>query len=726
MFLNNNLFKKKNTLAGDTARIVLAHPEHRWPLWMTEQFTPESPAYCGPKAQNELENNARNNYTLLSVPRSQYYLMVDPLGNIVHTSQSWQLETWVCQKNVFLSPEKAENLSQHYLPESQSLITKYNYGDLTITLTHFVQGFERHPDLGFQQIRIKNNSLKSFKGDLIIAIRPYSTAGIGAIQSINYIDIASGAVLVNNQLEILCEHAPDDVISAPFNDGDAAQHIYDWQMILSSLCPDKKASGQLKFNLDLDANSEQAITIKLPLKTIPAAKANSQAIKNVIHAISELTFDAQLLDLTHQTSKIFLAGSLLLFSPLLFGNAYNANSQFLFSLLKEEIQDDFTRYFTYFTVIQLGMGARIYPLFSAQLIHKKNNTKRPLSAITLDLLCTLDYLIHLQNTEETRLQLGKLSQWFTRLLKRKLHYIKDYDVTLIKSSGPLNVLDSLWILVCLKHLSVTLKSLHLNEVSEQFVQQAETLNQQVMSYLSLLEKKTGITHYPAQSTAPFSEDIFSYFYLSLFGLHLDSIRLNNTLELINAHFKRDAAIFSKGVFNIPKTLLFLNTTMRIPSSDFTNTLEWFLNRIPKTFAIPSTLHPKTYQGSLGKGHDILSTALFLNVVKHMMVASTDDTLILLPRFPKTWLQKADFNLEVHHLQTQFGIVSFSLRKTPLSYILSIQATFTKQPLGIKLTFPEKISAFTVDNGREKKAGQYTLSIPSAATSVVFQLEHDDS
>ena len=164
--------------------------------------------------------------------------------------------------------------------------------------------------------------------------------------------------------------------------------------------------------------------------------------------------------------------------------------------------------------------------------------------------------------------------------------------------------------------------------------------------------------------------------------------------------------------------------MRSPSDNATDTLEWILKTIPKTFALPSTLHPKTYQGSLGTGHDILSTALFLSVVKEMLITTTEDTLLLLPYFPKKWLQKSDLNLEINHIQTRFGTISFSLKKTPKSYTLSINATFTKQPLGIKITFPEKISAVTVDNGREKKVSQYTVSIPSAAKNTVFQLEND--
>lgn len=87
-------------------------------------------------------------------------------------------------------------------------------------------------------------------------------------------------------------------------------------------------------------------------------------------------------------------------------------------------------------------------------------------------------------------------------------------------------------------------------------------------------------------------------------------------------------------------------------------IAWMLDMASPTWGWPQVIHPRTKGGTSGQGHHGATTAMFLSLVRFLLIRDVPGSLSLCPVWPRSWLGEG---VEVHGAPTSAGRISFAVR-----------------------------------------------------------------
>ena len=85
------------------------------------------------------------------------------------------------------------------------------------------------------------------KCSFFIAIRPYNIEGVAHIKEITF--LSENTFIINNQLGLILDKKPDNVVCSNFQDKDISSMYEEWEMILSTQCSSGMASAFAEYKL---------------------------------------------------------------------------------------------------------------------------------------------------------------------------------------------------------------------------------------------------------------------------------------------------------------------------------------------------------------------------------------------------------------------------------------------------------------------------------------------
>lgn len=149
-------------------------------------------------------------------------------------------------------------------------------------------------------------------------------------------------------------------------------------------------------------------------------------------------------------------------------------------------------------------------------------------------------------------------------------------------------------------------------------------------------------------------------------------------------------------------------------------LEQILAMALSTYAWPRAVHPRTGGGSFGEGHDPLVTAMFLWVIRSMLIREENDSLILGAAFPAHWYEPGTV-IAVDKAPTGFGGIGYRIEAGIDQVELQLEGEYRFPPQNVRWDVPFTIKSAVV-NDREALHREHTILLLPQTRKVVLNRE----
>ena len=238
------------------------YPHRVWPFWLKQQLNQFDKGFGLDNNFVSLINSRHRNWTLLSQLNCDQYAIIDPSGLINIHGKPFSIDFWIGNSDTLFSPSNVAISNQTFDPVTGIVQSTFNISQISLHSDVFFRGLPNDSNLLFTKYSIKNNSEKSIKLSFFIVIRPYDIEGITSIQSINFIQ--SNAFIINNQIGLILDQKPDNIVCLPHHEGDVSEHFNKLEMIFDTKCLDHRASAFAEYRLILKPNKTYEVSTKQP------------------------------------------------------------------------------------------------------------------------------------------------------------------------------------------------------------------------------------------------------------------------------------------------------------------------------------------------------------------------------------------------------------------------------------------------------------------------------
>ena len=149
-------------------------------------------------------------------------------------------------------------------------------------------------------------------------------------------------------------------------------------------------------------------------------------------------------------------------------------------------------------------------------------------------------------------------------------------------------------------------------------------------------------------------------------------------------------------------------------------LEQLLALALPTYAWPAAVHPRTGGGSSGEGHDPLVTALFLWVIRSILLREENESLILGASFPAHWYEPGTV-IAADRVPTSFGNIGYRIEADADRVELQLEGEYRYPPQNVRWDVPFAIKSAVV-NDREALHREHTILLLPQTRKVVLNRE----
>ena len=233
---------------------------------------------------------------------------MDTSGLINLSDNQWSIDYWVAHKSELISPSMIPNIHQSFSTEFPCITTEFNVDDITIKNESILSSLPKSDNLLISKFTLHNTAPYPISFSFFIAIRPYNLEGISPLNSLSY--LSEQAFIVNDNLGILLDKKPDNIVCLNFEDGDVCEYYNKWEMILQSTCNRGLATGFAEYRVTLQENETTSFQITCPVKEYTyknspknLGKTKQKRLKNYIDNIKRIHFDNESTNLFGQWTK---------------------------------------------------------------------------------------------------------------------------------------------------------------------------------------------------------------------------------------------------------------------------------------------------------------------------------------------------------------------------------------------------------------------------------------
>jgi hypothetical protein len=149
-------------------------------------------------------------------------------------------------------------------------------------------------------------------------------------------------------------------------------------------------------------------------------------------------------------------------------------------------------------------------------------------------------------------------------------------------------------------------------------------------------------------------------------------------------------------------------------------LDRILTMALSTYAWPRAIHPRTGGGSFGEGHDPLVTALFLRVIRSILIREENDALVLGAAFPTHWYEPGTV-ITVDNAPSSFGTISYRIEAGEQQVELQLEGDYRFPPQSVRWNVPFAIKSAVV-NDRKALHREHTILLLPQTRKVVLSRE----
>ena len=149
-------------------------------------------------------------------------------------------------------------------------------------------------------------------------------------------------------------------------------------------------------------------------------------------------------------------------------------------------------------------------------------------------------------------------------------------------------------------------------------------------------------------------------------------------------------------------------------------LDRILTMALSTYAWPCAVHPRTGGGSFGEGHDPLVTALFLRVIRSILIREENDALVLGAAFPTHWYEPGTV-ITVDNAPSSFGTISYRIEAGEQRVELQLEGDYRFPPQSVRWNVPFAIKSALV-NDRKALHREHTILLLPQTRKVVLSRE----
>jgi hypothetical protein len=761
-----NYYTLSNLYIKFIVKSILANPalanykNKIWPYWINRQFNNIPDVYNTQNIPLMFTNESHRNWILLSAPNSDAKIIVDQAGLISPIIQSWSLDIWIKDEQQTISPANCANVWQKLDKDCPLVQTKFYPTDLDITSNVFFEEDTKKQGMLFNQIIIKNLAQKRKSFSFYFAIRPYNYEKIAPIGEISY--LTSNAFIVDNQLALILDEKPDNIISIDFKEGDVSEHINEWEMLLKTKCPDSFASAIAEYKISLDSQEEKQLTCKINatnndklLKYFQKTfTLNQQKIlKNQIEEIKEIKYekakkllnikwkirneDLLSISLPEKNRNRLFANSLLHIQNII-GKQKIDSTSFSFATL------DHNESFAIILALN-RIGAHALALQAINFFAKKIKWELINPVIKINEFNKLGQIIILIYDYYLLYRQKDILEKNYFLINLIVNYIKKALIKKNKQPDLIGILrkscsedrqkkdyyisDNYWALAALRaayKIAVILKKHKHKEMIENLEKKLQyALSKLIASISNQRQKPLFLIVTPDD---PISYNIInslvSVYPLNLFK-PLDEI-INCSINILENTYQQHGALMNKPATsfitydNCQLAQIYL---MRQENEKAYQAINWLEKQASKLGTWPEKLklaNEKYYQGN---GHCLRTNAEYLNLIRNTLAFEEGDTLHLSPLIDKDWLNMSGEKIVVKNLITFFGKINYSLEISKKRIVLELNNKYSRQPKQVKVSMPETIKRIFCLN-QERPINDTTVVIPNMAKRVEFELQRN--
>jgi hypothetical protein len=623
----------------------LGHAQsHVLPFWAYQQLSPDTPGFQAPIANQYFSNTAYRSWTTLRSPGKSEHITVDPVG-MCSPNNTWSLDIWVMQEGQFFSLAT--------LPQSKQTITEGS-----ITTSSNLPGCELQTTItmdtkkspaGYISVNVTNCRAPL---SLFLAIRPYGVSDISPIRDITY--HANGAMIVNRSLGLVLLDHPQNILCLPFSEGDTATHIGRWEQILKTKCPSEFATGYAEYRI----NSATEIRAWLPLDK------SFSMVQDLAKPLEETQLKTWINDfktrIPHQTPV-----------PNTAQNQFqHMITQQLYYLAQAENTDHNEDPWDW-----LAQFGRLYwipfndPQFetishtcltqaSTRFKTKPDPTHAGLFMVVLQQIYRLS---------------GKLPQ--TDLLQKaiKIALALPLPVETVPHTKDTNPFDHTfgegpyWLTYfwATAILQIAAPMLMPGPQQETVIQRKRELESAIDSDLHYWSQCQQLPPMLPMTPTRWKEPAIATSLLSVFPMALleaHDVRVSNTLLTLENKFLHQKILFSRANpsgYPVIENLLLAMTYLLRQDSACHDIIDWTIQHLSPTGALPKSIHPITHFGADGTGHHLGASGLLLSIIRHMFIEESPTGCHLMRMLPATlW----DTAWDLPHMRIRHGAIS--MRYTP--------------------------------------------------------------
>lgn len=726
------------------------HLNRMWPRWVHKQFQPSSDYFKLPRSSFDFLNKTDRNWTTLSLPGHQDACIIDQTGMITPLNHNWSVECWVASGAQLVSPAVIPNISQSFNSDLPTLTTEFGVESLQINSECFMTSLPKSENLLLNEYTLKNTSSKTLKFSFFVALRPYTPEGVTTINNVTY--LSNNAFIVNDNLGLILDQKPDNIVCLAFEDGDISDHFNEWDMILKSKCNEGLASGFAEYKIMLEPQETTTISIKIPTKLNRYTSLNGTLSKSKTEKL--MTRCSQLQSIRFTSEKSHLSPhwtpykdnftEIKLPDQTLTKQLSTSMTHLVSFLDNASLKTEAPLFQDIRPIItalnQIGASEESWKILNERLIRKK------WYEITTDTMTSPPELGHMLEALHHTLQTHPTPQFAEKYIPT-IDSIVDFIVQqrdkkpkksspfrgLLKQSTPdtlsgtknYYVSDNIWALHAI-HICISLAKLaKKDDFATRFKGRYHQLFSALEFMLQHVEEKEAFKPLLPITPKEFHDARLTVNLASISPLSIfepQDKRITNTLSEIESRCTHNELIYSLqhplGIDTL-KSIHLAHAYIARRDNKAIKCIEALSSLMTQTNTLAPATHPKEHHATDGPGHSALITAEWISLIRHMIIEDTDTAIHLTPMIPKEWLNSKE-KISLINCPTKFGPLSLEIQFNKGEVYVKIYEDFyTKPKLHIHL--PISITDLEID-GKKHRQDSTSVELPDLLES--FKLFHN--
>tara|TARA_Y100001968_G_scaffold82473_1_gene73524 strand:+ start:2166 stop:4496 length:2331 start_codon:yes stop_codon:yes gene_type:complete len=729
------------------------HTYRSWPSWISKQLQLNQTPHITDTNYLGLINTKYRNWTYLSSPDSNNAAIVDPSGLIYIKGKPFSIDFWISNSNSLFIPSHKDEITQQYLPDSNSVRTSFSLSQLDIESHVIFSKLPGNYDFAFCNYTITNNTKKNIKFSFYIAIRPFDFEGVTNIRSIQYLQ--SGIFMVDKQLGIILDQKPDNVICLAHQDGDVSEHFNKLEMIFSASCPLKKVSAFAEYRLVISPNESLSLSFKNPCLTktfsnmkIPFLSTVSpiDVAKNTYKSFSfnemlkELSFyNSDLCNhelsfvLPDHTLTCFLKAQ---FSFLISSIHSNTFKHGYYTELNHSILD----HLVFIKMLYIGgyKPALYSNIFSIKYLNQVYAGLKTKTLFFSDCAAWFEHLLYLNSVNIITITQDIYKLLF-KIIMVGINQFKLYDKSELTTLAPRHtshnfqktsfLSDMLGLYACIESFKLLSKSLSYPSSNKVNI---ETLNHYSLLLSDSIDRFCDVVSnkicfndiVPVSSTQYINLELIKTLLLYITYFPKNKERIKTSYSNIQKHLIYNDLVFSMinpSGFSLSHNLDYLKLLITLDPKSVFNIVNTLLSLISPTFTFPDNIHPISRGGSEGEGHNIKHGILLAQYIFDTIVSLNQKTLTLFPAIPSNWLMDHSWNIKNYRLGN--GSICLSIKQSPIETVVDITSTKTILFDFIMIHTHYQFKSFII-NDTEIAIKSPVIKVPRSETNIRFIKRND--